>query len=559
MTRVLTFFDLIWFVALLCGNLVMSMARSRYNILGILVFVCIATIALTIFLTYRCVNISKLRNPYILDDLSYQSNDLYNKLSDTNAQSELLRHMPPITVHYMWCRKSHFEYKHYLSMLSVAKVLRPDQIVFHYLEMPQKDGKGYFTWFDDIQREVAMLSLKQLKDLKHCSHDFSKGVPKSEDFPHTNGVFMMEDIAITNLSREGFYRSTGANKLMKFDCWDETQGVCENSQRKSAQLFLIPASEPYSLVPGKGKAIFECPSIDEFNKAKTSNCLQLSQRLFPSDIWHQNKTFDRFARRIAFNSPEPVIPIPNPDHAAPKIVHILKFDGEEVLSPLCYASIQSAFTSGKLQHAFVHGHVDRKNKNPLWEQLAEQYPITHIPTPSLTYKSSPKQQLLYGMHVLLQYGGILLTCDTIIQKPLDALLHYPSVSTVKKTIYRIIHHHVDFSILVARPASEYLQTLIPVLRQLVEIDSEQDFGAVAYHVYEQYPSSVHMETNLVGHLTCKSSKCLPSEGQLAVRQAYAVQLVWTEGSPPLTIKELLSLSTSLLPLVQQFVVPPSNR
>ena len=557
MTRVLTIFDLIWYLLSLCGNLVMAMKRSRHSVLGTLVFVCVTTMVLTIFLTYRCVQISRLRNPYILDDLSYQSKDLYNELSNSNAQSALLRNMPPVTVHYMWCRKSHFEYRHYLSMLSVAKVLKPDQIVFHYLELPQTDRNGYFTWFDDIQREVAMLSLKELKNVKHCSHDFSKGVPQSEDFPNTNGIFMMEDIAITNLSRDDFYRRTGAGKLWELDCEDEENGVCEASERKSAQLFLVPASEPYSLTPGTGRAVLDCPNIEEFNKAKTvSSCLQISQRLFPADIWRLNKTFDRFARRVAFNTAEPVSAVPDPDRATPRIAHVLKFDGEEVLSPLCYASIQSAFTNGKLQHVFVHGHVDRRNRNPLWEQLAERFPITHVPTPSLGHESSPKRQLLYGMHVLLQYGGVLLTCDSIVQKPLDPLLHYPSVSTVRKSIYRIIHHHVDFSILVARPASEYLQTLVPVLKQLVEVDSERDFAAVSYHVYEQHPASVRMDADLVGHLTCKSARCLPSKGQLDVRQAYVARLQWVEGSPPATLKELAGLTTPLRSFAQQLVVPP---
>ncbi|XP_070195849.1 uncharacterized protein [Littorina saxatilis] len=547
MLTILTIPDLIKFLMSQCAWFIMALWRSRHSTLMILVTTCLVTMALTIFLTYRCVQISKLRNPYIVDDLSYQSKDLYNQLSNSNTRLTLLGQMPPITVHYMWCRKSHFEYKHYLSLLSVAKVLLPDQIVFHYLEMPQTDRKGYFTWFDDIQREVAMLSLKQIHNTRHCSHDFSKGVPKSDDFPSADGVFMMEDIAITNLSRDAFYQHTGAKKLARSVCEDQDGQVCENVDRKPAQLFLLPASEPYSLVPGQGRAIFECPTIDAFNKANISTCLQLSQRLFPSDLWQRNKTFERFARRIAFNNPEAVSPVPNPALSAPSIAHILKFDGEEGLSPLCYASIRSAFTQGKLQHVFVHGVLE-KEKDSLWNTLVGKFSVTHVPTPSMDASSSTRQQLLYGMHVLIQYGGILLTCDTIVQKPVDPLLHYPSVSTVQKSIYRIIHHHIDFRVLVARPASEYLQSLIPVLKQMIETDSERDIGAVAYHVLEQYPSSVHLDSNLVGHLTCKAKRCLPKEGQLDVRQAYAVTISWTEGGPPTSLQELEQLSTPLVSL-----------
>ena len=557
MTRVLTVFDLIWFLWTLCGNLVLAMARSRHSTLAVLLIACIAAVALSFFLSYRCIKISKLWNPYILDDLSYQSKDLYNKMSDSNLQTALLPHMPAVTVHYMWCLKSHFEYKHYLSLLSVAKVLNPDQIVFHYLEMPQADQRGYFTWFDDIQREVAMISLKQIKNPKHCSHDFSRGVEISDDFPNNDGIYMFEDVAVSNLSREAFYQLTGAQGLVKSHCEDEAKGMCETVRTRAAQLFLLPVSEPYTLVPGQGRAILECPTIEGFNKASQSHCVQLSQRLFPSDIWRQNKTFDRFVRKVAFNSPQPVSPVPSPKLAAPKIAHILKFD-EEKLSPLCFASIKSAFIHGELQHVFVHGHVSRDTKDPLWMEVAGQHSVTHIPTPSLGPSSSTRKQLLYGLQVLLQYGGLLLTCDTIIQKPVDPLLHYPTVSTIHKSIYRIIHHHVDFSVMAARPSSEFLQTLIPVLKQLTEIESDRNFDAVAYHIVEQYPASVHMGSDLVGHMTCQVNKCMPGEGQIGVPQSYTVKFAWKEGSPPSSVTELSQLITPLQSLAPLLSGPARN-
>ena len=58
---------------------------------------------------------------------------------------------------------------------SIAKELRPDQIIFHYIDIPQEDPKGYFTWFSDVRREVAMLGLKKLSDKTLCGHNFSKG------------------------------------------------------------------------------------------------------------------------------------------------------------------------------------------------------------------------------------------------------------------------------------------------------------------------------------------------------------------------------------------------
>jgi hypothetical protein len=390
-----------------------------------------------------------------------------------------------------------------------------------------------------------MLSLKKLQEPKHCSHDFSKGVLQSEDFPNPQGFFMTEDVAVTNLSRELFYHHTGSLQRSRMSCDGSKDGaVCDISVQIPAQLFLIPVSEPYSLVPGQGRAVFECPTIDTVNKAKnlSAGCLHLSNRLFPSDIWRQNKTFERFSRHLLFNNPEPVFAVQDINQEVPKIAHILKFDGIQSLSPMCFASIQSAFTKGELQHVFVHGHLDKRTPDPLWQQLVNQFEVTHIPTPSISSSTSISQQLLYGMNMLLQYGGVLLSCDTLIQESLAPMLQYPVVTTVQKSKYRIIHHHIDFALIVSQPAALYLQTLIPVLKQLVESGSDRDFGAVAYHVYEQYPSSALIDSSLVGHLVCTTDKCLPAEGQLDVRRAYAAKYSWPDGTPPSSLKDLAAIT-----------------
>ncbi|XP_076462557.1 uncharacterized protein LOC143294927 [Babylonia areolata] len=544
MTRVLTICDLLWLLLWLCGQVSSAMGRSRHNLQAALMVVCLAMLALSVFLSHRCVRISHLRNPYLLDDLSDPALHLYDQISGGQPHTLLLRNRPALTVHYMWCRNGHLEFKHYLSLLSVAKVLKPDQIVFHYLQMPETDKKRYFTWFEDIQREVPMITLKPIHNAKHCSHQFSSGFAKNEDFPNNDGVFMVEDIAITNLSREAFYRHTGAHGLLASRC-GEAEGTCEGLKRIPAQMFLVPSSEPYHLTGGEGRAVLECPTIDVFNKANVSTCLQLSQRLFPSDIWRQNKTFDRFARWVAYNHPNPMKPEPDPDRSAPSVAHVLKVDGEDGLSPLCYASVLSAVSQGLMSHVFLHGHLDTSADNALWRQLADKVPVTHIPTPSLDQQTTSRQWSLYGLQVLLQYGGVVLSCDTIVQKPLQPLLQYPAVASVQKSIYRIVHHHMDLSLLVARPASRYLQTLIPVFQQMVEVQSPGDVGAVAYHMYEQYPTSLHLHTHLVAHLTCKMDRCVASPGQLDVRQAYTVQLTWTEGAPPSTSQQWSDLSTPL--------------
>ena len=492
------------------------------------------------FFSYRCIQISKLRNPYILDNLSYQSQDIYDRMSGSSKLS-LRWNLPPVTVHFMWCRKSHFEYTHYLSLLSVTKVLVPDQIVFHYLELPQEDNSGYFTWFEDIQRQVPMLVLRKIVDLKHCGENLSAGVQQCEDFPTAQGVFMTDDIAVFNLSREVFFRLAAKSDAVSEDCHNYENGSCRYILPLRFQLFLVPYG-PYSILPGHGRVVYQCPTIDMFNYGVSHFCIHLSQRLFPSDIRMDGKLFGSYARSIIFNSEEVTSLIPQSTYFVPHIAHIQKFDDESI-SQLCYKSIESAVEIGQLKHIFLHGSVDEKH-DALWGELFTKFSISHIPTPHLDSKTSSQEQMLYGLNVLLQYGGVLMRCGTVIQKSFRPLLHYSAVSSVEKSAHRITHHRIDFGVLIAAPSSLYLYHLIPVVKQWLESGSTKDISTAAYHIYENFPASVLIKSDLIGHMTCQYNKCLPVNGQHSGQNSFAVKFIWTVGASSDAFNYVLNLKTS---------------
>lgn len=542
MTRIFTIIDIFLFLLSLFVKTTMALIYSCNSSFCCVVTSFILLFTLSVLLSYRCVQISNLRNPFILDDLHQKSNFVYNELSNNTVLSVLDSQRLPVTVHYMWCRKSHFEYKHYLAVMSVAKVLRPDQIVFHYLEMPFTDEKGYFTWFEDIQREIAMLTLKRIHRVRYCSHDFPSTVTRDIDFPGFSGVFMTDDIAITGLSRTQVHQYLVTSKCSK------TRACEVRRTDDNFQLFLVPESEPYSLETNEGRVVLQCPTITVFDKGNATMCVQLNQRLFPLDVWSRNTRFDTFAREIAYGSQIPLIPPKMVDYAVPKIAHILWLGAETTLDPLCYSSIKSAFVVGKLEYVILHGAAPAEG--PLWEKLLEQYPITYVHSPELHETSSVQQQLLYGMQALLQHGGMLTTCDVIFQFPVEPLLHFPVVSSVQKSIYRIIHHHIDFSILIAHPGSTFLKSFVPVLKQMSEAGSQRDVGAVGYHTYEQFPASVNIDVNLCSHQMCTQSRCKYSPAETNPRQAYAFKMHFGSARPD-TLQQLQSLSPDLLHIYQQ--------
>jgi len=56
----------------------------------------------------------------------------------------------PNVVYYVWCGRRWFEFQHYLSVMSVVRQLRPDNIVFCYDNEPVVDWWSYNTWYSEI-------------------------------------------------------------------------------------------------------------------------------------------------------------------------------------------------------------------------------------------------------------------------------------------------------------------------------------------------------------------------------------------------------------------------
>jgi hypothetical protein len=70
----------------------------------------------------------------------------------------------PNTVYYVWCGRRWFEFHHYLSVRSVIRHLRPDNIVFLYNSLPTVDSWTYNTWYSELTDEYPFFRPQQLND-----------------------------------------------------------------------------------------------------------------------------------------------------------------------------------------------------------------------------------------------------------------------------------------------------------------------------------------------------------------------------------------------------------
>ena len=512
------------------------MKKQSYGVcVSFLIF--IALLALLIFQVYYCRYKYQLRNPYLIESMPNQSSLLYGSLAKNILGSTLVADMPSIVVHYLWCRKGHFEFKHFISILSIFKTIRPDKIVFHYSELPIKDDKGFVTWFDDIQRDIPSLVLKYVANKRFCDRRyFESSHFNLGDYHSPNGIFISDEIAVSGFTRELYYSALSRDK-----CFDQGGNTCYAAGNRIGlgRVFLFPASEPLTVSESSKSRIIECPTIRDYNVAsgnQSFKCVQITNRIFPRDIWRLKDRFSSFARLIVYGSEAPIVPIARNTDRVPSYAHILHFKKRRVIDYTTYASILSSLYVAGLTHVFLHG--DEEPTGSVWEDL-QQHNVTFVPVRYLEKWESEHADLMYGMYILMHYGGVLLRSNTVWRKRIPPLLQsFSTVATLRRSIYRIINPSIDLNVLISARHSPYIQTLLAELRQTPTRHRRYKIEDIAYRIYQIVPTSVDIEPTLIQHAKCRDLACQATAEDAESSMSYAVHMNWDRDQELVTIDQV---------------------
>ncbi|XP_071109713.1 uncharacterized protein [Haliotis cracherodii] len=477
-----------------------------------LIVALLAAVSLLVYQILGCID-TWPRHPYLLQTQSSQSKQVYTWLKG-DANEMLIPGTPPFIVHYLWCRKGYFEFKHYLSILSIVHVIRPDVIMFHYTHLPETDSKGYVTWFEDIQRDIPFLSFKKISHTRYCGHAFfEKGDFVLSDFVNPAGIFMSDEVAVVGFTKADYLK------------------MVQSSSFVHVRAFLLPASEPHVISSGRESQVLNCPSLQDYNRRgiNSSVCVQLTERLSPADIWHQKKPFYEFARNLAYGSPDPISPSVNETSLVPLHCHIIHVTSSPDLDVTAYASILSALYVAKMQHVYVHGPVKPSGRR--WEHVSK-HNVSFIPVTHISNMHPEIGDMMYGAFVLLRHGGVVVRSDTIWRKELpNDLRKYTSVATLRRSIYRIINYSIDLNVLISKPKSKFLKLLITRLKQAPSRHSGAKNEEVAYRTYVDVPSVLKVDTNLLQHVECSEVLCQPRPEDMGAGRSLLVQVEWKEGRP----------------------------
>ena len=107
----------------------------------------------------------------------------------------------PNVVYYVWCGRRWFEFKHYLSVMSVVRLLRPDSIVFLYDSEPVVDSSGYNTWYSEISDSYPFFRRHELHaNQPGCARDSPNVTFVRHLLYSTGGMYVNEHTILSRYS-----------------------------------------------------------------------------------------------------------------------------------------------------------------------------------------------------------------------------------------------------------------------------------------------------------------------------------------------------------------------
>ncbi|CAG5127644.1 unnamed protein product [Candidula unifasciata] len=545
--------------------------------------------ALLMFQIYSCRSRLKLRNSYLLESLPPGSDWVWDSLSaghssrfeDVSSQtpdsgkskpeinasydqthnyhrSVLLPGIPSLTVHYVWCTEGYFELGHYLSILSVIKQLQPDKIVIHYRSQPRADPQGYWRWLEDLQRNVAMLSMRPLSNYRICRHDLSAGVTYDHyDFPDPYGVFLLGDIAISNLTRsdvtdlikKSFSQRASASYL-------KTVPPATEEELLKSQVFLVSDTEPYHTSQSPGRVVITCPAVSTVNSLKlyvNVSCIGINSYLSSEELLIRDSRFHRFARSVMYGSPNVINAPMFSSVQIPNSIHIILKDGVTQITPLLYLSIKSAYFKGKVDDVFVHAATPPAGT--LWDRLRTRHELNvkHIPMPSSEELNTKHTAMAYALFTLLQHGGIAHFGDVVFLKPIPlSLRHAGAIATPHYSEFRLRHQSTNTAVLAGSKGSVFVESFLARLRQEDLKSPDVRADDIATHTREIHPESVLLDSQLTSHQKCDKVRCQVVGGHGHPKQTYTTRLIW-DGEQPGTLDQLLLIEGPIKTEIKEII------
>ncbi|KAL3877504.1 hypothetical protein ACJMK2_035203 [Sinanodonta woodiana] len=408
----------------------------------------------------------------------------------------------PNIVHVVFCEKK-FKFKHYVSLFSVWKVLRPFRIIMHIQGSMISDRHGYSIWFKRANDLIP--------NIEPICHNDTGPEETSCIRLGTGSLFLyggilatLETVFLVPILEHSYeeninvgYTDSAPSKV-SFIAAPSGSNILKKLQQPNFQTKKLDLSN-----------LYQCDTIDKNFSVKTLTpvCLHLSFELSPKDIFNLDNEFGSIIRNLVYGTKELLRPKKLKNNLIPKIVHYVWLGGNEITFPM-YLSFLS--TVKIIMPHRIYIHCDIQPRGIFWDKImsvngvvfVEYGPIHFVFGKRIT--SIQDEINVVRTDILYRYGGIYINWNAYWLKPIDNLLTsgYEFIVAFYHLDRDPFPDSINLGIILATPGASFLKHLEQTYRYYR--------GVGVYKLYEEVPELVQIEPRLqVCNLI--TIECLPYE------------------------------------------------
>jgi len=283
----------------------------------------------------------------------------------------------PNVVYYLWCGRRWFEFQHYLSVMSVVRLLRPDNIIFCYDSEPVVDSWTYHTWYSEIADSYPFFRRHRLlADEPGCLGHSRPNMTFVRTYllTATGGMYMNEHTILSRYPLDLRLKHLVAG--LRPPSTDDDHEMLALLATKPG----LPGSRTVRSVLGDKSLSAEqltCSTVAEYVRSnRKSPCVLVDSATswYPRDIWDLDDSFGRLARTVFYGTPTIRRPEPRYDQLIPNIAHIVWLGGGE-MDFLFYLCVASLIYVARVDAVYIHG--DGPPTGWYWT-LIKDHPKLHL-------------------------------------------------------------------------------------------------------------------------------------------------------------------------------------
>lgn len=374
----------------------------------------------------------KLENSHVVD-LKYHWDKAIKKnhnASYWSAESQLLEGLIPPNVHYMWCGNKWFEFRDYLSVMSVLRSVSPDKITIHYEHPLGVDKLFYHQWLDYLKHDYPYLVMVQMDE-------------RQRQFCLQEDRELRIQLILEILNIEGGLYISHRTWLLSFPPQKRKIDFEMAIAADSVDGYILMRQGSLSTQEVRYQDLLNSTSLKVhrtqcdlvhhvFQGHDKEGCLLVSggrfDHFFPMDIWELDNSFGRLTRRLFYGTEEIRRPKPSYDELVPNIGHMVWIGGGE-MDYVFYLSLLSMLFVVKVDVVYLHGDQPPTGKH--WQSIENtprirdrikliiKTPPTHIFQGEIEPWYRALMSDLIRVDLMIKYGGIYADTDAIWVKGLS--------------------------------------------------------------------------------------------------------------------------------------------